>query len=384
MEENKKEKIGLLNFHFSDNYGALLQTYALTKTIEDTGLSVENINFIPYNIQQKYVLFRNPFILIRENGIIKGLLKFLFSFKSIGLKLKRRREFNNFRKKRLNISNNLYKKETIKNMVKDYDVIIVGSDQVWNPVIINGYEDVYFMKLEKKSDLRIVSYAASYGEDEISELDLRNLLTNISHFDYISVREKSLQSKLEIISDAKRIDCHIDPTFLLSSKEYIDIADTINVTSDYILVYDINYSEELIQYVNQLSKITGMGVLSFTKGKAYEKLIGTFRTYSPTQFLTLINNANYVISSSFHGIAFSVIFEKKFVAFPHKKRGSRVKDLLSDLDLAERVYDYQIKKYIDIDQDIDYAKINQKLEVMRANAIDYIRDIVNNNLLEGI
>lgn len=373
MNKDNNKKIGLLNFYFSDNYGAVLQAYALLMALKRIKANVEIVNLIPKLIHQKYSVISNPISLIKQKGLVKGIMSFLLTFKSIIFRIKRKRVFNNFRKKHLTISKKRYT-SNIKEMLNDYVGIIIGSDQVWNPKIIKGHEDIYFLSQLRHQDLVIASYAASYGENTQSELQLRSLLDNISHFDYISVREHSLADNLRRLSESKQIFCHLDSAFLISSEEYLAIADTISFNGNYILVYDMNQSRELTQYVNKLAVKTDLEVISFSNGKKYFNSKGTFAKYSPTQFITLIHEANYVISSSFHGVVFSIIFEKKFIAFPDGHRGHRISDLLKTMNLSNRDCSFDYSVEIDIDNSIDYIRTKEIIAENRILALSYLRD----------
>lgn len=334
-------KAGILTFQFADNYGAVLQCYALQEACRSYGAEACVIDYIPKQMISNKTRIRKK---ILPRGFEKSI--------------------EQFRKQYLNRS-------TVKEM---YDRVLIGSDQVWN-LGITGEDD--FWIAPKLSYDMLCSYAASFGTGNLSEkeeayfLAYRNTLKN---YGFLTVREGSAKKILERIGIESETVC--DPTFLFYKEPeiYKKLAETSEYKnkSGYILVYSLEYAKEIDEITEKMKKETGMSVVSLhpmnDRIQACDEFVSDARV---EDFLALIRNAACIVTNSFHGLAFSYIFRKQVYCVHHSMLSSRQAELLNASGFeADRISD---KVY-----HIDCGQSSKKLE----DYVDNSRKILKKMLTE--
>lgn len=359
------KKIGILTFHNVPNYGAILQTYALKKYLEkisnrevriiDFQCQGNDRNFEP-NMIEKQIITRKGFVVKR---VIKLFRYLVFSKKAYTKKTKM---FSEFRRIYLNIDSEL---NVLK---KNYDLVVCGSDQIWNPNITKGFQDYYFGANKNQTGLRTISYAASCGDvEEISAENENQFLNNISKLGKVGIREKSLDNYLH--DRGIESFCNIDPTFLLCKEEYIEEFSLSCLNEKYILVYALQKNGLLESIAKKVASELQLPIIVVCGYMAREKH-GDNELFdvAPTKFLELLYNSDYVITNSFHGLAFSLIFEKNFSVVMPKSRGSRLQDFLLELNLLDRVcVDDNIRV-----TDVNYKSVNNLLKSKIESSKQYL------------
>ncbi len=367
------KKVGILTFHFSNNYGAVLQCYALQKVVSSLGVECEIVDFRPKKINNKYKLIPNFLDLMKENGIKYTALKYAVSFRDFTKNYKRNKKFEEFRMTFLNMSKRV---KTVDDFYAfEYVSYIVGSDQVWNPNIIKGYEDYYFLKFINDGTKRI-SYAPSISI-ELTKEDIVEYSNNIRLFDYLSLREESHCRIFNETLETEVFPC-LDPTLLLEKAEYENMMnDDRIIEGDYLLVYDMHSSQVLTKLCKKISDKYNLKIVSYSSGKNLSSSAASFYSYGPSEFLNLFNFSSFVITSSFHGTAFSIIFNKPFYTINHKKKGSRMKDLLESIDLESRLV-FDSFDTSQINDKIDYSKVNSKLKKNKTTSVEFLKKSLNN------
>ncbi len=368
------KNVGIITFHCANNFGAVLQVYALMETIQRLGLNCEVIDFKPQNIVQSYSTFIDFKYYIKQRGLIRSIklqLVKLLNYKSNTIKT---RNFNNFRNEYLQLSNKtFYKTSELFNYCDDYDYCITGSDQVWNPQFTQDYTDAFFLKFVSERTTTI-SYAASTGLelDTIKYNYYKELLRDIEK---ISVREKSAKKFVDKLTNRK-VEVVLDPVFLLGKNHWNELIKSDMQKRDYILVYDIASNPNVIEIANKIAREKDLDIISYSRNKAYINWEDSFSTDTPNAFLGLIKGARYVITSSFHGTAFAIIFNKHFYTVPHLETGNRMIDLLEDLSLTDRL----IKRYdnsLNLNTEIDYDRVNTQLDMLRKKSLDFLTSSLN-------
>jgi hypothetical protein len=322
-------KIGILTFHDADNHGAVLQAYALKETLKKIEDDTEIINY-----KQKHIINHYKIIKIDTQNInllIKSIIKTVVHLYSKSIK---RIKFNSFRSKYMSISKEIFYKAS---EIKGKDAYVVGSDQVWNSQLTHN-DEAYFLKFCNKYDKKI-SYAASIGKDIIDNNEKQDLEKKICNFDYISVREDSAVKIISGLTD-KKVYHVLDPTLLADKAiwEKLIQNDNKKYNNKYLLIYTMEDNEELLRIADLVSKRLNLKVLyisdSLKKNRYDFKII---RKVGPIQFISLFKNASFIITNSFHGTAFSIIFNKDFLTVPHKTLGTRMISLLNTLKLNHRL-----------------------------------------------
>lgn len=366
-------KIGIITFHDADNYGAVLQAYALTESIKslDENAKVEIIDYKISSIVSNYKLFN-----ISHDSSSKMCRTLISSIIYLPIRFIKKYKFNKFRKKNLTLSKKIYYKS---NDIISYEIYIIGSDQVWNPDITRC-DPIFDLEFCDETSLKI-SYAASIGKDNLSIEESNYIKKLIEKIDIISVRENNAKKIIKQLTN-KPISLVLDPVFLLDSNEWLKVLAKKKSNERYILLYmitDKETEEETCKIADLMSKKMKLPVwyinISYKKeGYGFKHL----RNVGPLEFLKLIYNAEFVVASSFHGTAFSIIFKKNFIATPPKNKSSRLNDLLSLLNLEERLIlsrkdiDNNFKQ--DINYSVSYKILNEEINKSMVFLKDSIRE----------
>lgn len=355
MQENK---IGILTFHCSNNYGAMLQAYGLKKYLRLKGLNVSIVPYEPPYMTGRHWLF--PYVphksLFCQSGWRGGWKARI----GIGTDFFRQKEnMLKFRKKYLteDASKKIFFLCQMKSL--SYHYYIVGSDQIWNPEITCGLKKAYFGAFNNKKKKKVIAYAASLGKASLSfeyEEQFKNLL---SHLDAVSLREKKAIPYVKKFFQGEVIDV-IDPVFLLKREEWQKLEKFPQLEA-YILVYVTENNQELYEYAKYLSQSRKLPVVELRTSKG-EEHAGWHTDYiaGPSEFLGYVHNANYIITNSFHAIAFSIIFRKKFLAFLHSTLGTRIENILDICGLENRIYHKEKDNHIDFEPDWEIIDIKIK------------------------
>lgn len=330
----EKRRIGILTFHCADNFGATLQAYALQEYLRTCGHENEIVDLRPPGLLRPYTL---PF---PRNATARSVLKYLAAHTLLGRKIARRaRGFESFRVAHMRRSGTCFcEPSDLAKAPPSYDLWLVGSDQVWNPVIIreNDLGFTYLLDFLSPSVCRI-SYASSVVQP--IPLEWRSSYREyLGRFCFVSVREASSRDILAPIVE-KPIEVCLDPVFLLDVSRWQSLcqAPARKPRCGFILVYDLVKNPTLIQTANRLSRETGLSIISFSPEwpwqRNYRQYSGSFGFEGPAQFLWYFLHADAVVTSSFHGLAYSVVFGKKFIVVTHPTRGGRMKDLCRELEV---------------------------------------------------
>lgn len=359
--------IGILTFYWADDYGALLQSYAI-KTYLNKYRDAVIIPYYPNELRSRYRFFQYN---KKESFLCKGYR----ITKQIAREIRYRRFYGNikakckmryFKKKYLvNVSELLSSSKEIFEYNKKIDTYVVGSDQVWNPEITEGFQEGYFctFRMWKKENSHYVSYGASIGAECLEERFDQVVSDFLANFDAISLRESSSVPYIERLY-TKSPEVVLDPVFLLEKEEWEAL---VNVKKKrrkrYIAVYYTEHNPIMASYLKQLEKYTGLNILilnpriesfRWTEHQKYAKGCG------PLEFLELLYHAEYVVTNSFHGTAMSIIFHKQFAVFPHTTRNVRLSDILHTAQLEKRIV-YGGKGVETINEKIDWIKVDKNL-----------------------
>ena len=368
------KKIGIITFHKAHNYGAMLQAYALQKTLKKMNSEVYIIDYRDDYVLNNYYLFKMKIRGEKPKNILKKIIKNVIFFNK---KYKRYRNFEKFVKKYYNLSKKYKSEEKLKRDYPLYDIYITGSDQVWNTNITDGLKDAYTLNFGTDSTKRI-SYAASIGNNDIDEKYKKVYKEKLSKLDKISVREENAKKALEKII-SKEIKVVLDPTMLLTSKEWEEIIQfEKEEKEEYILSYVVEDNMEHQKIVNYLSEKTGLKVIHFEpKNNKYKNILKNANNVGPLQFVKLIKDAKYIVATSFHATIFSILFRKKFFIVPHVKTGTRVTNLLEKLSITDRTYEkFEEFKRIDYDFETDYDKVNKILKEERKKSLEFLNNVI--------
>jgi hypothetical protein len=346
-------KIGILTFHRAENFGATLQAYALQEYISSLGYEVEIIDYRNKALEKAYDLSDFSFLLKRKN-IIASLSTLFIRMITYKDQLGRKNKYQSFREKYLRISKKKYLSE--KDFENEYDIYICGSDQIWNAFLTGGLDPVYFINFKTKKEIKKIAYAAS-SESYVNYEKYHDILPIfLDNFDAISVREEYLAVELKKYT-SKKIETTLDPTFLFDRFFYMKILKDPNFRN-YILVYHLYESRFASGLANNIAKEKGLSIVEIHAGftihinKKRHK-----QTLDPLELIGFICFADIIFTSSFHGMAFSLIFNKNFYVV-NKGYNTRLRYLLNLLNIENRLIN---SSPVNTEDAIDYSKIQEIL-----------------------
>lgn len=360
------KKVGIITVHCADNFGAMLQAYALKTYITKLGCSTKIIHYCPKRVTKDYpILFYKGEIKAGIKSGLKCLWRSVIyiKFRNLPFSISKKRKMHHFR----NVNYNLTKKaKTFDALqtIETFDCYVTGSDQLWNPDI-TGLDDAYFLKFAPKES-RKISYAVSVGK-ELSKNEQQELLKKIEDFQAVSLREKESITKLQPETSFKLQKC-VDPTLLIERAEWEKLI--IKPKKErYIVFYSLFYTAEEFDAVNQISELLQCEVLHFFYGRLAKRIKrngGSFYYYGVEEFLGLIKHAEYIITDSFHGAVFSLLFEKKFGVVLPPVRSMRLRDLLETTGFCNRIigtdldtFDWEWSKKQEQYDQLDFTQITQ-------------------------
>ena len=359
-------KAGLVTFYHIHHYGALLQAAATERAVESLGGACE---IIDYYVNQNNDLFRKP----TGVGSAAADVHTALHYKALRDRYQR---FERFSKDHLRISGHRFESlEELRSAELPYDLILSGSDQIWNPKIFpdGRFDPVFFGTFSSR---RKIAYAPSFGVPHIPEGMEEELRSYLESFSHISVRERQGREIVKEIT-GKDVPVVLDPTLLLTAEQWSAMAAPPDRSGGYILCYCISKPGALAPYIQRLAEETGLPVVQLCgiRQKVHPKAACVLDA-GPSEFLGLFQNASYVCTNSFHGTVFSVQFQKPFftavapseLAAPES---SRTFSILSRLGLTERIIGTGATA--GLDATIDWADVDRRLRAARQSSLDYLR-----------
>lgn len=366
-------KIGILTFHRAENFGAVLQAYALSRYLTSFNNEVEIIDYrcpqidITYHIFNPRVLFKNRYFIFALKYTYKIYLN---RFHKIRSRYEKKNKYKEFRWKFLRLS-----KKTAYTKMPKYDAYIVGSDQVWNFGLIGGLNKMYFLDLNLPITSKKLTYAASSENNSCKLMLSQNkdfMKRVLNKFDGLSVREVELKKTINQLTE-KDIYVNIDPVFLLPKEEYNKLAITPEETN-YILVYHIFESTTASHLAKIISMNTNRRVVEIHADFNGPNSQNHKYNLGPLELLGYIANADVIITTSFHGLAFSLIFEKEFWVI-NKGYNGRLVNLLKSVELSDRMID-DVSSY-DVNSSINFSKVRKYINSEITSTYNYFNTILN-------
>lgn len=363
-------KIGILTFHFARNYGAVLQAYGLQEVIKSMGHQACILDY-----QNAQIIYRNsPFSFQR---FVENPLKYFERLVNvyIGYRLSIKK-FRNFREKFLNILDLSLSQESGINT--DCDILVIGSDQVWNPFITGGPDPVYWCM--KKTAARVIAYAASSGDTAALETSAFNNLSEwLENFSAISVREGRLKQFIKKHYE-RNVNVVVDPTILAGRSVFEKITSKRVIEERYVLIYSVETSPKLLEIARYVSKKRNAKMVAISPQVLSNKLINRDVCYynaNVNEMLSLVKYAECIVALSFHGTVFSLLYEKDFYSVRGKDIG-RVEELLNKIGLQNRI----VESIGDINADtINFSDINIKLANIRRQSNDWLKEAISLELM---
>lgn len=366
-------KVGVLTYHFANNYGASLQVYAMQRFLSANGIDSDIIDFVSRKQNSNNSLFEY------HNGV-KSIIKNIIRLPHICSRTTRIKKFQTFREKQIILSRHHFNTlgDLDESIIRDYDLIIVGSDQVWNPRTPD-FEDIYF----KISQLNIpvIAYGASIGNAKIE--DFYPYVSYVKRFRRISVRENSTIGLLEQVDRAIVSINVLDPTLLISSEIYENLAEHIErKEKPYIICYYLgrkDYMKAIRTGEIMASRLNkDIYYINASNGLASYKR-NMINNAGPEDFVSLIKNSDLVITNSFHATAISIQLGVPFYNFEESgSSDNRKKDLLIRLGIQNRAFiDFEVDDNINLNNS-DILAAKAKIPVLARDSKKFLQEIFNN------
>jgi len=351
-------KVGILTFHRAHNYGAVLQCYALQEILKRKGHHVQVIDYRQPWIEEFYRTFSMS--MFREadgfSGKIAYLKKNLKKFLQAPL---RSRHFNLFRINYLDMT-----LPCLDEIPDDFDCYVIGSDQLWSLHCLGGkVDETYFGKFRRKPASRIVGYAVSADMKSVEALEAEiPLLT--SGFDSLSMRERETADKVSAVS-GRPCDVCLDPTLLTDMELWRPLTDDRWKNRKYVLMYEVRRRPEDRGLLRRKAEQAAAGI-----GGGCEVIDLSQVSRSVTDFVSLFRYASHVVTTSFHGCVFSILFERPFTMLPlWDGYDLRYKELLAALNASDRIVSADGPVLLG---PIDFTQIKSSLEELRKSSFAYI------------
>ncbi len=389
-------KVGIITFHFPYNCGAALQCFALQTKLEELGHEAHIINYRPWYHQNRYTPLKNPVYFAKKrfhepagnwmkrwyHGL-DGFARTVHSWKRYPEVAEKEKKFRSFVRKYLKETRVYRTLEQLQKNPPECDLYIAGSDQLWNSTITNGrFDGAYFLNFGDGHTKRMTySVGADFSKLSEPEEALKGVIQDL---DIISLREEKWRPIVEKATEG-RIPVHIDldPTLLLDQDTYLKYMPEMPEEKEpYILTYTMNgeTQKQIYNGARILSEKLGMRIIDVSGDPNHmNKKVADNRLCSPDEFLWYVYHADYVVTNSFHGTVFSVLFQKKFVTIPHAVTGNRVTELLDKLGLSSRYHRVTTDAIQEITNEIAYDAVMEKLKALRQISIDFLSDSIHHS-----
>ncbi len=370
-------KICLVTLIDNNNYGTMLQAYATAKIIQKMGYDVYFLNYYrnyysTYNCVRRTIALKSSFI---RKLMILSFQLFIVPLKHLYL--------IKFLHKNFSFSKKVTSYNDVKKLNLNADFFLAGSDQIWNTEYNNGVDLVFYLDFINDNTKKI-AFSSSVGQSNFNNTYESELKSLYSKFKSITIRE-SLSLPLFDKLGIKNVKSTLDPTLMIDKNTWASMLKIKKTNNKYILVYCVepNKSRIVIELAKKIAAKRGLSVYVIENGNPFrysaKGISKRFFSPSVTKVVELFYNSTYTIVSSFHGVAFSINFNKSFIVVKPDKFNVRIESILHDLNLTERIEDISseddLSRISDITE-IDYSRVNNNLEEQRINSFEILNEML--------
>lgn len=358
-----------VTYHYGKNYGATLQAYALQRTLQALGCDNALLE-LRYSASKSKSAGRSPLAILR-----KWYLNRLRQKRS-GEMATLREHFNAFTKKRLNLTRRYDSMEELRADPPDANLLITGSDQVWNLTSRSDFIPARFLDFGAH-DARRISFAASIEKLNYSDAQKEEVKGYLRAFDAISLREESARQYIESFADVKA-ERILDPVFLLDANAWREIAQPPRISAPYILCYQVQRNRNLPKVAARLRRATGYPIVSICNSSIkWIRSDHTFFDVSIEEFLGFYANASIVVTASFHGTAFGLTFGKPTYGMIKEGSKNRIKEILDLFGMNQFVISEKAEVASIPEPSIDAAALEARIACERDKSLDFIKRNLN-------
>ncbi len=364
-------KVANITRHAMTNYGSLLQAIATQNVVRSFGHEIETIDYI--RDDEHYKNHEKTLLAHKKEWNNNPLKKMLYLILRQPESIYSGRKFEKEREKLLNLTRRYTSIEELRHDAPKADVYMTGSDQVWGPVENGDFDDAYFLSFVEENKKKI-SYAGSFGRTEISDDVMNFFKTNLRRYSRISVRESSAVSMIESLSlSATQV---IDPTLLIDKNGWKTYFEPIKYKK-YVLIYQIHNDKQLGEYAQKVADRLNLPLIRISTSLHHINRPGKLIVCpSIGEFLSFIDNAECLITDSFHGTAFAINFNTQFIeVLPNNKTGTRNMSILELTGLSDRI----VRNPEDVElcnTKIDFSHANEVIRAEREKCTQIFKNMI--------
>lgn len=360
-------KVAILTLHRVYNYGSVLQAYATQRIFEKMG---HDVSVVDYITPQRTLL--KIYLAPSANGNINGVSVIAYHIAKIGSLILKQKTFGRFIRKNLYLTKKYITADDLAKDPPKADLYVTGSDQTWNSTYNEGVDRGFFLDFLPENSRRI-SFVASFGKAELDDSEIELTKKHVQRYEGLSVREDSAK---QILCQLGRDDAVqlVDPTLQISRDEWLKLASRRLLRQRYlILMLLYNEDNNATEYARRIADEKGLKLVKLSWELKCPPMVDQLMTHrSPADFLSLFYYADFVVTNSFHGLAFSINMEKQFIVVPRKEYNSRIESLLTLCGLKQRMINTEERLEQCCSTCIDYLPIREILEDERQRAKHFL------------
>lgn len=360
-------KTKVITRHTPVNYGSLLQSIATIKAIESLDHECRIIDY--YNPKERGISGTWRVAKTYHKGL-KLYIAFIINLLEKGYP---QYKFKQYRNRLLKLTPQRLSADALRE--ESADVFITGSDQVWGYMADGNYDPAYFLDFVK-GDAKKIAYSASFGRTDFPADTLAEYNKMLAKYDDIAVREDSAADLLNDMGIANR-GTVLDPVMLFGKSEWLKLAEPISLKEKFVLVYQLHNNPAMDAYAKEFARKAGLKLVRVSPTLNHIRRPGKF-VFLPSlgEFISYFNNAEYIVTDSFHGTCLSMLLNKRFIdIMPSNKTGTRITSILKMTGLDHRLIN-NMSDFSLIDKEIDYTQVNNTISALRAQSLATLKAMI--------
>ena len=359
-------RVAIVTLHRVYNYGSVLQAYATQKVFEKRGHDTKIIDYLTPQ--------RTKWRLFWGKGA-EGQSNVIYRIAKIGSFILKEKTFGRFVRTRINLTKRYVTADDLQRDPPEADLYVTGSDQTWNSQYNEGIDRGFFLDFLPDTARRI-AFVSSFGKTELDKGEIEETKRLLRRYEKISVRE---DSAVKIITDmGLEAPTHlIDPTLMLEKSEWLKISSPRLVKEPYlVLMLLYNEDNHATEYARKIADKKGLKLVKISwEMKKPLRVDQLFTHRSPADFLSLFYYADFVVTNSFHGLAFSLNLEKQFIMVPRNEFNSRIESLLRLVSQSNRLVTSEENALDESEKEIDYKVIKERFSAERQRTYEFLDSI---------
>ena len=374
-----KKRYGIVSYNLYGNftnYGSALQSFALQTAVDR--LAPEKLEALILDYCPDVLLDKDPLSPMKAMWDTDSESRKMCEMSLPAIR-ENYQKFQNFFHEKLRLSQGKYKSDNFDQSFAEEELAgyICGSDTLWDIGEFHGFDDGYFANYPIMKQNYTVTYAVSCGDAEYKGQDEETFKDRLRNFDAISLREEKYLNFVKQNTYGIEVQSVIDPTLLLTSHDYDQIAAKRIIEDPYILYYSRRYNPEMETYVDQLAKQKNCRVVEISLRAVNRSRHMRYYYAGVEEFLSLVKYSEFVVTNSFHGAIFSILYQKPFYLFSRERCDTKISELLSWMNISDRMI---VSRDDAEDKEIPYLKVHQRIADRREVSIQYLKKVLLHDL----